>query len=123
MAVKPPRLLSVPLAGLDRVTVVVSDGAKFRSPMVTLENGWIVPVVGWPDLVPVIVGATVPATAMTVVEPGIAAVPAVSVSLTVMIVVTVWPGATWCAVGVKISASRAALTVAVEPIMDQTPAL
>jgi len=87
----------VPFAVADCVTVTVSVWPKFWSATVTLENGEIgvrSPVV-WPATVPLIVGATVPAVAITVVMLlAFRAGPAVSMSVMVKVVVTVPPCAT-----------------------------
>jgi hypothetical protein len=53
---------------------------------------------------------------MTVVVLSVAVPPAVSASLIVKVVVTVWPGATWWAVGVNTRASRSLVTAAAEPV-------
>ena len=108
----------VPLAGLVWVMVTVSVWPALRSVTRTAGKGVIVALSlsVWLMAVPVIVGGTAMAVAMTLVVALLAVWPAVSATVIVKPVVTVPPGATWWAVGEKISWSREAVTAEAEPV-------
>ena len=117
VAVKPPPD-SVPFATPDRVTVTVSPCPVSGSVTVIVANGLIVwrsPTV-WPPMPPAITGASFALVVVTVspVEACAAGV-ALSLTMTVNTVCTARPGATWSAVGVKLSASSAVCSAAAEP--------
>ncbi len=63
-----------------------------------------------PPTAPAITSASFAAVAITEVVSLLAVPPAVSITAMVNVVVTVLPGATWCAVGVNTSPSIASVT-------------
>src|SRR5271167_72305 len=112
----PPRLVSMPFAAADSVTVTVSVWPTFASAISAPANGVTVPrsVIAWLAVLAVIVGGTAAKVAVTEVEALVAVCAAVSVTLMLKLVVTLVFGAT---VGVNTRPFSAAVTTLAEPVM------
>jgi hypothetical protein len=104
----------------DEATVIarLSCAPASTSPIVTFANSGVdePPCVVWPTTPAVIVGASLAAVVTTLYVPAGVVNPAEFSSMIDILVVTVEPGATWCAVGVKISPSRFAMTDDANPV-------